>query len=134
MLAAIRTFAKSWVAAVLIGLLVISFAVFGISDVFNAKITDAVVTAGSREVSSSDFKRMFENYKTQAEQRTGQPVSTEEAVKGGLDERVLTEIADNEGLAELIRISGIQPGDKLIGKEISKTTAFFNPISGQFDE
>lgn len=134
MLAAIRTFAKSWVAAVLIGLLVVSFAVFGISDVFNAKITDAVVTAGSREVSSSDFKRMFENYKKQAEQRTGQPVSTEEAVKSGLDERVLTEIADNEGLAELIRISGIQPGDKLIGKEISKTTAFFNPISGQFDE
>jgi len=85
MLAAIRTFAKSWVAAVLIGLLVISFAVFGISDVFNAKITDAVVTAGSREVSSSDFKRMFENYKAQAEQRTGQPVSTEEAVKCGLD-------------------------------------------------
>ena len=33
MLAAIRTFAKSWVAAVLIGLLVVSFAVFGISDV-----------------------------------------------------------------------------------------------------
>jgi hypothetical protein len=82
------------------------------------------------KATSSDFKRMFENYKKQAEQRTGQPVSTEEAVKGGLDERVLTEIADNEGLAELIRISGIQPGDKLIGKEISKTTAFFNAISG----
>lgn len=134
MFAAIRAFAKSWVAAVLIGLLVVSFAVFGLSDVFKGKLTDAVVTAGSRQISSTDFKRMFENYKKQAEQRSGQPVTTEEAVKRGLDERVLNEIADNEGLAELIRVAGVQPSDKLVAKEISKTTAFFNPISGQFDE
>lgn len=134
MLAAFRVFAKSWVAVALIGLLVVSFAVFGLSDVFKAKITDAVVTAGSRQVSSTDFKRMFDNYKKQAEQRTGKPLSTEEAVKSGLDERVLSEIADIEGLAELIRVSGIQPSDKLVGKEISKTSAFFNPITGQFDQ
>ena len=34
MLAAIRAFAKSPVAAVLIGLLIVSFAVFGIRDMF----------------------------------------------------------------------------------------------------
>jgi peptidyl-prolyl cis-trans isomerase D len=134
MFAAIRAFAKSWVAAVLIGLLIVSFAVFGLSDVFKAKISDSVVSAGSRQVSAADFKRMFENYKRQAEQRSGQQISNEDAVKRGLDERVLNEIADNEALAELINRSGIKPSDKMVGKEISKTTAFFDPITGKFDE
>jgi hypothetical protein len=134
MLAVIRTFAKSWVAAVLIGLLVISFAVFGITDVFKSKITDAVITAGSRQVSSADFKRMFDNYRRQAEQRAGQPVSVEDAVKAGLDTRIQNEIADNEALAEVITRSGIKPSDAMVVKEIRKTTAFFDPISGKFDK
>ena len=37
MLTALRAFAKTWVAAVLIGLLVVSFAVFGIRDVFRGR-------------------------------------------------------------------------------------------------
>ena len=134
MLAVIRTFAKSWVAAVLIGLLVISFAVFGITDVFKSKISDAVITAGNRQVSSADFKRMFDNYRRQAEQRSGQPVSVEDAVKAGLDARIQNEIADNEALAEVITHSGIKPSDAMVVKEISKTTAFFDPISGKFDK
>jgi peptidyl-prolyl cis-trans isomerase D len=134
MLAIIRSFAKSWVAAVLIGLLVISFAVFGITDVFKSKITDAVITAGSRQVSSADFKRLFDNYRRQAEQSSGQPISVEDAVKAGLDARILNEVADNESMAELITRSGIKPSDAMVAKEIRKTTAFFDPISGKFDK
>ena len=46
MLAAIRAFAKSPYAAVLIGLLIISFAVFGARDMFRAKVSTDVITAG----------------------------------------------------------------------------------------
>ncbi|MDB5468123.1 MAG: rotamase family protein, partial [Phenylobacterium sp.] len=60
MLSAIRAFAKSWVAAVLIGLLIVSFAVFGIRDVFRNSAPDAVITAGSRTITSTDFKREFD--------------------------------------------------------------------------
>ena len=59
MLLAVRKFAKSWVAAVLIGLLVISFALFGINDVFKGGTSNYVVTAGSRKVSTADFKRIY---------------------------------------------------------------------------
>ena len=52
MLASIRAFAKSPAAAVLIGLLVVSFAVFGIRDVFKGQAAgDAVVKVGSRSLS-----------------------------------------------------------------------------------
>lgn len=134
MLEAIRTFAKSWIAKVLIGFLVASFAIFGIQDVFKSKISDAVVTAGGRQISSADFKRMFDNYRSQAEQRAGQPVSVDDAVKAGLDTRILNEIADNESMAEIITRSGIKPSDEMVVKEIRKTTAFFDPITGKFDK
>ncbi|HMP63234.1 MAG TPA: SurA N-terminal domain-containing protein, partial [Phenylobacterium sp.] len=39
MLTAFRAFAKSWVAALLIGLLIISFAVFGMSDVLRGQFS-----------------------------------------------------------------------------------------------
>ena len=81
MLLAVRKFAKSWVAAVLIGLLVISFALFGINDVFKGGTSNYVVTAGSRKVSTADFKREFDNFRKNAEQQMGQPISVELAVE-----------------------------------------------------
>src|SRR5258706_10768292 len=77
MIAAIRRFAKSWVATVLFGLLIISFAVFGIGnrDLFHARISNAVITAGPRTVSMGEYKREFDGYKAQVEQQVGQPIT-----------------------------------------------------------
>jgi peptidyl-prolyl cis-trans isomerase D len=135
MLASIRAFAKSPAAAVLIGLLVVSFAVFGIRDVFKGRIAgDAVITAGSRTISPADFKREFDGYKGRVEQQVGQPITTEAAVANGLDRRVLEGLAGREAFAELVRKIGIIPSDKLIVAEINKIPAFFDQVSGRFDK
>jgi peptidyl-prolyl cis-trans isomerase D len=135
MLASIRAFAKSPAAAVLIGLLVVSFAVFGIRDVFKGRIAgDAVVKAGSRTLSPADFKREFDGYKSRVEQQVGQPITTEAAVANGLDRRVLEGLAGREAFAELVRKIGIIPSDKLIVAEINKIPAFFDQVSGRFDK
>ena len=135
MLANIRAFAKSPAAAVLIGLLVVSFAVFGIRDVFKGRIAgDAVVTAGSRTLSPVDFKREFDGYKSRIEQQAGQPITTEAAVANGLDRRVLEGLAGREAFAELVRKIGVIPSDKLIVAEINKIPAFFDQVSGRFDK
>ena len=99
MIAAIRAFAQSWLAKVLLSLLILSFVVFGVgsvSDVFRARIHDAVVTAGSRQVSSEAFKRMFDNYKRADEQQSGQQISLQEAVAQHVDTQVLQAVATNE--------------------------------------
>lgn len=134
MLASIRAFAKSPAAAILIGILVVSFAVFGIGDVFKGRMAgDAVITAGSRSLSPADFKREFDGYKGQVEQQVGQPVTTEAAVANGLDRRVLEGLAGREAFAELVRKIGIVPSDKFIVQEINKIPAFFDQVSGRFD-
>lgn len=134
MLAAIRVFAKSWVAAILMGLLIVSFAVWGIRDVFKGRISDAVITAGSRTVSSTDFKKAFDRQKSQYEQQSGQPIPTEVAAANGLDKVVLEGMATDEAFFEFLSKIGIRPSDKLVVSQIEKIQAFFDPVSGRFDK
>jgi peptidyl-prolyl cis-trans isomerase D len=134
MLAAFRAFAKSWVAALLIGILIVAFAIWGIRDVFRGRISDAVILAGSRTVTSADFKREFDRQKNALEQQYGQPIPTDVAVANGLDRQILEGLATREAFAELLRKIGVQPADKLVVAEIQKITAFFDPVSGRFDK
>jgi peptidyl-prolyl cis-trans isomerase D len=133
MLSSFRTLAKSPFAYVLFGLLIVAFAVFGIRDVFHGKITDAVISAGSRDVSPGEFKREFNRALKQVEQQQGQPVSVQEAAAAGFDSRVLSDMATNEAFAEFVRRMGVSPADSLVGDAIAKNPGFFNSISGKFD-
>jgi peptidyl-prolyl cis-trans isomerase D len=134
MLTAIRAFAKSPWAVGLFVLLIFSFAVWGIRDVFQAKISNWVVQAGSREISANDFKRMFDNAKRQADEQSGQPMPIKDAVAAGFDRRVLEELSTDEAMAEFIKRLGVHPANSLIGDAISKQTAFFDPVTGKFDQ
>ena len=134
MIAAIRKFAKSGVAVVLIGLLVISFAIFGINDVFKGGSSTYVATAGSRKISLADFKREFDNFRKGAEQQVGQPITAELAAENGLDTRVLNDVADREAFGEMLDKVWVRPSDTLMTTELQKNTAFFNPVSGRFDK
>ena len=134
MLSATRKFAKSWVAAVLIGLLVVSFAIFGVNDAFTGNYTNDVVRAGSRHISGPEFRRQFDNFRKNAEEQAKRPVSIDEAVEAGLDRRLLQEIATSEAFAEMLSRAGVRPSDRLMEAELRKMTPFFNPISGAFDK
>lgn len=134
MLAAIRKFAKSWVALLLFIPLLLSFAIFGIPDVMRRANPNAVITAGSRTVDAAEFKREFEGMKRRAEQQMGQPVSTELAVENGLDRTVLEGLAGREALSEYFSRLGLKPSDKLLIAEIQKLPSFFDQISGRFDK
>ena len=133
MLAAIRAFAKSWVAQVLIGLLVVSFSVWGIRDVLHPRFSDAVVTAGAHETSPNEFKRMFDGMREQAGQQAGQDMSISDAVAAGLDQRALTEVEAADAFAEYLRRIGLAPAPALILNQLRQQPGFFNAL-GQFDK
>jgi peptidyl-prolyl cis-trans isomerase D len=134
MLSAFRAFAKSWPAAVLIGLLIVAFAVFGFHDVFRRSPKDAVVTAGARTVTSLDFRKEFDDARRRAEQQMQQPVTVEVAAANGLDRQILQAIGNREGFAALLDKMHVRPSDKLVGEQIAKISAFFDPITGRFDK
>lgn len=133
MLSSFRALAKSPVAAVLIGLLVVSFAVFGTNDLFAGMSNSAVVKAGEREIGPDEFKRLFDNVRQQAERESGRPIPVEEAVKQGVVERLLDDLASAEAFTAMLSRMGIRPADALVAQQLSRTPLFFNPISGAFD-
>lgn len=140
MLAGFRSFAKSPFAVILFGLLIVSFAVFGISDVFKGPRISGAVAAGSRTVSAQDFKLRYDNYRKEAERRTGEALTPEQAVERGVDRQILQEVALQESMAEVIRRFGVNPSDKLVGNVVREQMSGlhpnqrpFDPITGKFD-
>lgn len=133
MMAAFRAFAKSPVAIALLGLLIISFAIWGVKDVFHTQISDWVVSAGSRQVSSADYKRNFEEQLRNIQQKSGQAVTAQDLAAQGLDRQLLQELAQRATLQEAIRLAGIAPSSQLTVQELRKIPNFFNPITGAFD-
>jgi peptidyl-prolyl cis-trans isomerase D len=135
MLAAIRNFAKSWPARILLGILAISFVGWGVNSTsLNAVAGDYVIKAGSRTITPLEFRREFDNYKKRIEQETGQTVTNEIAEQNNLDSTVLNGVATRESFAEVLAKMGVRPGDKLVLDQIQEVQAFFDPITGKFDK
>ena len=134
MMAAFRAFYKSPAAIVLMSLLVISFAIWGVRDVFHTRISDDVIRAGSRRISTADFKNRFDQALQDVQKRTGQTITPQQAVDQGAVQQLLQDLASAEAVQEAIRRAGVQPSDKLLVQELRKIPAFFNPVTGRFDQ
>lgn len=135
MISAFRKFSKSWLAVGLLGLIIISFAIVGLPDALQSAGTKTdVLRAGSRHVDPAAFKRTYDNYRTQLEQRFGQPITPELAVKEGLDRRVLEELANQESFAALLEKIGIRASDKMLTDQLAGQSAFFDPVTRKFSQ
>jgi len=136
MLAFFRMLSQSKITWIIIGiplvggLLLIGNTRANLSGLFTA---NSVITAGSRTYGPNEFKREFEAYRTRQAQQ-GQTLSVDDMVAQGMDQQMLQAFAKRESLAEELRRDGIAPDDSLIVDEIRKIAAFFDPISGKFDE
>ena len=137
MLTAIRTFAKSWPARILMAVLAVSFVGWGASSTgLTAVNGDVVIKAGSRTTDSMAFKREYDGYKKTIEQQQngGQPITPEQAEQNRLDTAVLNGLATRESFAELLRKTGVRPSDRLILNQIEKIPEFFDQVTGRFDK
>ena len=133
MLSAIRAFAQTWFAKLLFILLIASFCTWGIRDMIHPAFSDAVVTAGGRQVTGPEFKRLFDRALQQVEQQQqGQAVTVQDAVAAGFDQRVLSDIAGHEASAEYAKRMGVIPATSLVADEIIKVPNFAGP-NGKFD-
>lgn len=134
MLAAFRAFAKSPWAIGLIALLIFGFALFGIKDAFKANIGTDVIRVGSRTVSGFEFKTAYERYRKGLEQQYQRPIDLDLAVKEGLDRRVMEGMAADESFSALLAELGLRSPPALLNERIRSEQAFFDPITGQFDQ
>jgi peptidyl-prolyl cis-trans isomerase D len=137
MLSFFRSMAKSKLLGValglplLAGLLTIGNVRSDLSGLFTPK--DAVIQAGSRIYTTDDFKREFEAYRRQMAQQN-QQITPDDAVTQGLDQQMLQAFAQRESMYEILHKMGVWPSDKLVVDQIAKVKAFFDPVTGRFDQ
>ncbi|HWU50491.1 MAG TPA: peptidyl-prolyl cis-trans isomerase [Asticcacaulis sp.] len=135
MISLLRDFTKSWIFTALMALLIASFAVFGLRDVFGSAGVNNVVVAGDRKVSAEEFKTQFDNYKTQqAQQNNGQSISNDDFVKSGLYLQMLDAVANQTAFSAWLDKLGVKATPKMVVQQIAQISAFFNPVTGRFDK
>lgn len=93
MLDSLRSAANTWIAKLLLGLLVVSFAVWGISGQLLTGSARSVLTTGDQSVSMLDFRLAYDRQINALSQRLGTRVTREQAVAFGIDEQVLQQLA-----------------------------------------
>lgn len=138
MLAQFRALAKSPIATGLLALIALSFVVWQAKGSFGVGgrglQQNAVVQAGAHVVDGPTFKRMFDQALDQVQQQTHQPVSAQDALQAGFDRQVAERVGDDMAFLEMIARTGLTPSDKQVVGEIRKAPAFFDPITGSFDQ
>jgi peptidyl-prolyl cis-trans isomerase D len=133
MMDAMRNAAKTWVAKILLGLLAMTFGVWGIADVFTFSRQGPLATVGEQEISAEEFSRALNNQLQQFADQTGSPLSLEDARKLGIDRSVLDQLIQTAVVDDQIQKLKLGVSDAYIVAETANNPAF-QDSSGKFDK
>ena len=102
MLTVFRNLIRSKVALVLIGLLILSLAVWGITDIFKPGLGASLVKAGNRTVEVTDVDRYANNF-VRSQQNQGNDVTKQDLVQSGRLDQIINLLADRQLTAAYLR-------------------------------
>ncbi|WP_075214685.1 SurA N-terminal domain-containing protein [Mongoliimonas terrestris] len=131
MLDALRRGATTWVAKILLGLLVLSFAIWGIADVFRGGQTRAVAEVGDTEIDLPAFQSTYQRELQALSRQIGQPLTADMAAQFGLPQRVLGRMMAEATLTESARRLGLGVSDQTVATTIAADPSFIT--GGQFN-
>ena len=136
MLRGLRKASSNWlgkvVMAAIVGFLVISFAIWGIGDIFRGFGRSTVAKVGGTEVTVEQFRVFYNERLQQIARQVGRPVTMDQARAMGLDRAVLGQLISEILLDERARKLGLNVSDAEVSRRITTDPAFHGP-NGQFD-
>ncbi|MBR28069.1 MAG: hypothetical protein CML46_14155 [Rhodobacteraceae bacterium] len=133
MLHLLRRAAKTWVFRILFGLLILSFAVWGVGDMDFGGGGNSVITVGEQKVTVEDYAMALDREMRSVSQRSGQPVDIASAQAMGLPQSVTARLVRDAALNEEARRLGISADDHALRDAILASPSFHG-LDGQFDE
>ena len=133
MLDALRSAAGTWVAKILLLLLVLSFAVWGISgQVVNGVGGSNVLTAGDTKVSLNEYRLAYDRQIDALSRQFGTPVTREQANAIGVGDQVLSQLVAGAVLDEEARKLGLGLSRDRVASLTGEDPAFRGP-DGKFN-
>ena len=126
MLDVLRKGAQTWVAKLLMAILVLSFGVWGISGTLFSGLGggNSVITVGDVKVSPTDFRLAYDREMAQLSQRFGTRLTSQQAKALGVEGRVFSELASGAALDQLGRDMNLGVSQDQLAKYIAEDPAF----------
>ncbi|MCK0208449.1 SurA N-terminal domain-containing protein [Starkeya koreensis] len=132
MLDTLRKSASGIVAKILMGLLILSFGVWGIADVFRGFGSQTLATIGSTEITVPEFRQIYQERLQQISQQLKRGITPEQARAFGIPDQLLNEQLAEAALNDQAKAMGLALSDAEIARRVQSNPAFFGP-GGAFD-
>jgi peptidyl-prolyl cis-trans isomerase D len=124
-------FGKAVMAAVM-GLLVVSFAIWGIGDIFRGFGLNSALKIGNTEISIEQFRQYYTERLQQLSRQVGRPITPDQARATGIDRQVLSQSVAETTLDEQAKALRLGIGNDEIASRITNDPSF-RGLNGQFD-
>src|SRR5690242_9045763 len=136
MLRGLRTASTGWVGktimAIVVGILVVAFAAWGIGDIFRGYTRTYVAIVGSSSITPDQFRQLYQNKLNELSLRLQRPIPPDQARAFGLDRQVLGQWVQDAALDQLARNMRLGISDDDLKKIITDDPSFHGP-GGRFD-
>ena len=136
MLRGIHKASANWIGrtvmGVVLGLIAISFGIWGIGDIFRGFGTSTVAKVGGTEIRVDTFRQLYQDRLQQLGRQLDRPILPDQARALGLDRQLLGEVIAETALDERARALRLNVSDAEIARQITDDPSF-KGITGQFD-
>ncbi len=136
MLNQMRALSRNWIGrsimAVVLGFIILSFAVWGIGDRFSGFNSNQLAQVGNTSVTVDDYRNAYQNQLQRLQQQQKRGITNEEARRAGLDRQVLSRLLSDAVLQAEAAKLGLAVSDADIGRSIV-ADPLFKGGNGQFD-
>ncbi|HET9048027.1 MAG TPA: SurA N-terminal domain-containing protein [Chiayiivirga sp.] len=131
MLQLLREKTTGWVAILIVGILAVPFAFFGIENYFQLQVPTYVAKVNKTEISQDQFRQRFEDYRSRMRQMLGDNYDARQFDTPIVKRQVLESLIDEEVLRQAAQKYGLVVSPERIQKEIAAIDAFH--VEGKFD-
>ncbi len=136
MLRGMRKASSNWlgksVMVVMFSILILSFGIWGIADVFKGSSRTDVATVGDASISTDQFRNIYTDRLQQLGRQFGRPLTSEQARSFGLDRQVLQQAVAEAALDQQTKKMGLGQSDQDIARVIADDPNF-KGLDGKFD-
>jgi peptidyl-prolyl cis-trans isomerase D len=136
MLRGIHKASSTWlgrgIMAIVMGGLVVSFAIWGIGDIFRGFGANSALKIGDTEISIEQFRQIYTDRLQQISRQAGRPITPDQARALGIDRQVLSQLVAETTLDQQTKALGLGISNDEIASRITNDPAF-KGINGQFD-
>jgi len=132
MLDSLRRGAASWLVKILLGLLVVSFAAWGIGDMFRIRTPNWVAKVGEREIDRETVYQAFRREVQKLQQMFGRGLDNEQARRLGLLDQTVKQLVGGALLDQEAHKLRMDISEAALAQAIEANPAFRNSL-GRFD-